>query len=236
MIDAGTTMKELRERFAKTRDNDEIEKYGRIQTGEERKVNEKMEEDRLSREEQELHNREVEQWKENRLSFIPLRFKDKSFGNYKASNKEQIFAVEHLKTGKSAVIYGTNGTGKTHLAFASIRYQIEHEQDAKYILAFDFFNEIKRSFSDGKTESIMREYSRADYLIVDEVDKAFGSQTEFVYLYSLINERYNRMKPSVLITNAGAETLVDVIGSSTLSRVAGDGAIIKLSGDDYRKR
>ena len=74
------------------------------------------------------------------------------------------------------------------------------------------------------------------YLVIDEVDKAFGSQTEFVYLYSLINERYNRMLPTVLITNADEVELVSVIGSSTLSRVAGDGAIIELKGQDWRQK
>jgi len=68
------------------------------------------------------------------------------------------------------------------------------------------------------------------------VDKGFGSQTEFVYLYQLVNERYNRMLPTVLVTNAREDELASVIGASTLSRVAGEGAIINLSGPDYRQR
>ena len=126
--------------------------------------------------------------------------------------------------------------GKTHLAFAAIRHQITLDISSLYVLAFDFFTQVKRSFRDDTTEAIMDRYAKVGYLVIDEVDKAFGSQTEFVYLYSLVNERYNRMLPTVLITNADEADLVTVIGSSTLSRVAGDGAIIELKGQDWRQK
>jgi len=220
----------------KRNDDRQIKLYGHILTEKEEKLIEQDE-----REEQILKN-EKEQAKQldfakgKAISLIPLRFKNNTFGNYDATSKEQKMAVAHLKTGGSAIIYGGNGLGKTHLAFASIRYQIEQGNSAAYILAFNFFNEIKQSFNTHTTDDVMAKYANKNYLVVDEVDKGFGSQTEFVYLYSLINERYNRMMPTVLITNADDSDLVEVIGSSTLSRVAGDGMIIKLSGEDYRKK
>ncbi len=107
---------------------------------------------------------------------------------------------------------------------------------ARYVVALDFFALVRRSFRDDSTENVVRGFADAGYLVVDEVDKGFGSQTEFVYLYQLVNERYNRMLPTVLVTNAREDELASVIGASTLSRVAGEGAIINLSGPDYRQR
>jgi len=214
----------------------EIEQYGHELSNAERIALEAAQNSQAENEAAEKKAFEFRKWKTDQLSSIPPRFMAKGFDNYRATSQIQRDAVAHLKTGRSAIIYGGNGLGKTHLAFASIRYQVEHGVSSRYALAFDFFSEIKRSFRDDSTGAVMRRYAQTGYLVIDEVDKAFGSQTEFVYLYALVNERYNMMLPTVLITNANEEDLVSVIGTSTLSRVAGDGAIIELSGEDYRQK
>jgi DNA replication protein DnaC len=229
-------MNDFMENLMTKRKAREIEQYGHELNDAERDALEAI---KLSQSETEAGEKkalEFRKWRSEQLSCIPPRFVGKTFDNYRATSQIQRDAVAHLKTGRSAIIYGGNGLGKTHLAFASIRYQVEHEVSSKYVLAFDFFTAIKRSFRDDSTDAVMSKYAQAGYLVVDEVDKTFGSQTEFVYLYSLVNERYNRMLPTVLITNADEADLVTVIGASTLSRVAGDGAIIELTGEDYRQR
>ena len=73
--------------------------------------------------------------------------------------------------------------------------------------------------------------------MIDEVDKSHGSQTEFVYLYMLVNKRYNAMLHTVLIGNADTkESIQDVIGASAYARVASEGMQIQLSGRDWRKQ
>ena len=230
------TQFDLAETLKQSRREAEIKTYGHELTDEERNALDMIRESQKEAEEAQRKAGELERWKASQLAQIPPRFADSTFANYKTWSHEQRDVITHLKTGKSAIIYGSNGTGKTHLVFAAIRHQIEQGVSSKYVLAFDFFTEIKRSFRDDTTEAIMDRYGKVGYLVVDEVDKTFGSQTEFVYLYSLINERYNRLLPTVLITNADEAELVSVIGKSTLSRVAGEGAIIELTGDDYRQR
>ena len=214
----------------------EINTYGHELTDAERDALDRLQESQKATEQEKRKSAEFDEWKQKQLSQIPPRFVGKTFENYRIWKNEQREVLNHLRSGKSAIIYGGNGVGKTHLAFAAIRHQIELGISSRYVLAFDFFTEVKRSFRDDSTDAILKRYATAGYLVIDEVDKAFGSQTEFVYLYSLVNERYNRMLPTVLITNADDTELVSVIGSSTLSRVAGDGAIIELKGEDYRQR
>lgn len=214
----------------------EINTYGHELTDAERDALDRLQESQKATEQAKRKSAEFDDWKQKQLSQIPPRFVGKTFENYRIWKNEQREVLNHLRSGKSAIIYGGNGVGKTHLAFAAIRHQIELGISSRYVLAFDFFTEVKRSFRDDSTDAILKRYATAGYLVIDEVDKAFGSQTEFVYLYSLVNERYNRMLPTVLITNADDTELVSVIGSSTLSRVAGDGAIIELKGEDYRQR
>lgn len=217
-------------RFTEARDTREIEIYGRVLTPEERIAKEEAEDREAERIKEESRRARIEA----RLKEFPRRYADKTFANFKASTPSQRQIVKHLKDGGSAVIYGGNGTGKTHLAFAAVRNQIESGKDSKYVLAYDFFTDIKNSFSDSSTEAVMRRYEGCDYLVIDEVDKSFGTVTEFVYLYTLVNRRYNNLRPTVLITNASEKDLVTVIGASTISRIGGDGAVIELVGEDYR--
>jgi len=172
----------------------------------------------------------------SRLETIPLRYRNLTFDDYRCSGEKDRLIVEHMKTGQSAILYGANGTGKTMLAFCAIRRQWEAGKYAQYILAADFFDLIKNSFNGGDPLKVLKTFTAFDYLVIDEIDKKHGTQTEYVYLYRLINDRYNEMKATVLISNSNRKDLENVVGISAFSRVAGDGKIIEFDGEDFRKR
>ncbi len=229
------------EQYKKERDAQEVAQYGRLLTNEERKdirdkeFEEQEKIDRAEKEKQQAEER-LQELKRKWYYSVPPRFRESSFENFECANSKQKAVVEYLKTGKSAVIYGSNGTGKTHLAFATCRNQVEQGVNAGYVLAFDFFNKIRKSFSDGTTEAIMDKYSNYQLLVIDEIYKTQGTPTEFTYLYSLINERYNYMRSTILITNAKPDEFAAIIGESALDRVASDGKVIDLTGDNYRQK
>ena len=226
-------IRDFAERLKKTTEERELSEYGRILTDEERNDidNKRAEEFEAAREKDRIRFNYIEF-----SSSVPVRFKESRFDNFTCFNEKQKSVVEFLKHGTSAVIYGSNGVGKTHLAFASCFHQIEQGKTAGYILAFDFFNEIRKSFGDYTTNSIINEYEHYDYLVIDEIDKTQGTPMEFTYLYSLINKRYNDMKSTMLITNAKPADFATIIGQSALDRVASEGKVIDLTGDNYRQR
>ena len=225
--------RDLAEKLKKATEEREINEYGRILTDEERSDidRKRVEEFEASRE----RNR-IELNYSKFSGCVPARFREARFSNFTCFNEKQKSVIEFLKQGTSAVIYGSNGVGKTHLAFASCFHQIENGKTAGYILAFDFFNEIRKSFSDYTTSSVISEYEYYDYLVIDEIDKTQGTPMEFTYLYSLINKRYNEMQSTVLITNAKPADFATIIGQSALDRVASEGKVIDLTGDNYRQR
>lgn len=167
-----------------------------------------------------------------RLSQIPKRYKDCTFDSFVGFERLK----DYMKGGGSIVLYGSNGTGKTHLGYASLRHQIMQGIDAKYVLAPDLFDEVRESFSSHSIKRTISKYASYPYLVIDEVDKTYGSNTEFVAMYRIINRRHEEMLHTVLITNANRVGLQDVLGSSVLDRLGGDGKIIELKGDSYRAK
>ncbi len=182
-----------------------------------------------------LEKQKLKEYKrKQRLDTIPPRFKSSTFSNYEG--REEV--KDWLKGGRSAIIHGSNGVGKTHLAFASIRQQIESDIDARYILAADYFDMIKETFvPGGNAKSIVQQLANVPYLVIDEVDKVHNTRTEFVYLYRLINERWNLMNNTVVISNAeDRKDLVQFIGSSSIDRLLDDGKRFELKGESWRRK
>jgi len=178
----------------------------------------------------EIERRQQQQLADERIRFIPPRYKSCTFESF-VTDKPSI--IDHMEAGGSAILYGPNGTGKTHLAYAAVRHQIEQGNDARYILAADFFALVKQEFSTGRQD--YKPYYSCPYLVIDEIDKRYGSQTEFIALYRLINHRYNEMLPTVLITNSGKEELIEVIGISSFDRIIEDGKLIHMDGKNWRR-
>jgi DNA replication protein DnaC len=228
-MDFSAIVKEMRD----MRDSREIEEYGKILSDEERDAI--IEKKELQRE-KDRENEKIRTIYREFVRQVPPRFQNATFSSFQCSSDKQRKTVEYLKTGGSAVIYGSNGVGKTHLAYATCEYQARQGKSAGYILAFDFFNEVRKSFANGSTDEVVGKYHGYDLLVIDEIDKTQGTPTEFVYLYSLINERYNYMKPTILITNATPSEFGAIIGESALDRVASDGKVIDLTGDNYRQK
>jgi DNA replication protein DnaC len=188
-----------------------------------------------------------EAYMSGQLAKIPRRFKEASFDNYelepdsdgKDNSKiraKQRFLIENLRAGKSVVAYGTNGTGKTHLAFAAMKEQILKGRSCKYVIAIDIYDQIRKSFDDKGARAVLAYYARQDYLVIDEVDKSYGSPTEFINLYRVINRRYEDCKPTVVIANGSRDQIIEIIGRSSYERLVEGGAAIEMNWDSYRKK
>ena len=179
---------------------------------------------------------------ELRLSRFPERYKDVTFESYRfygtdEQQDRQRKLIDHLRKGKSVVMYGNNGTGKTMLAFCAIREQILLGNEAVYASMADIVDEVKQGFSDNIASSrIVDKYIGYDYLVIDEMDKAYGTPTEFLSIFKIINGRYVTRRPTVLISNASDSEVIDIIGKSSFERVVEDGAKVNMNWESYRLR
>ncbi|WP_310625784.1 ATP-binding protein [Limnohabitans sp.] len=110
-----------------------------------------------------------------------------------------------LKTGRSAVFVGKPGTGKTHLS-AGIGLRIMH-RDNRTVLFSSVLRAVRRVKESWRRDSAETESQAIaalvfpDLLILDEVGQQFGSDTEKLILFDVLNERYEKRKPTLLLAN-----------------------------------
>ncbi len=183
---------------------------------------------------------------------IPERFSSCTLDNYEiiSPDSERCLKVckayaskwpERLKQGGGLVMCGKPGTGKNHLALAIAKHVInEHQNSALFTTALRIARLFKSTWSKSSemTESdAIQIYTDPDLLIIDEVGVQFGSDTEKLILFEIINTRYERMKPTILISNQSREELAAFIGERVIDRMNdGGGCTLAFTWDSYRSR
>jgi DNA replication protein DnaC len=180
---------------------------------------------------------------------IPERFKDRTLDSYVAQTSGQqkalAFAKEYaqnfdqvIKTGRSAIFVGKPGTGKTHLAIGIALSIMQEQRSPVFVTVQRLIRRVKDSWrTKEETESeVIDAFASPDLLILDEVGVQFGSEFEKQLLFDVLNERYEKLKPSILLSNIPSEQLSDYLGERVTDRLRENGgALIGFNWDSYRK-
>lgn len=181
---------------------------------------------------------------------IPERFRDRTLESYNATTAGQEHALKFaeayaenfasiLKTGKSAIFLGKPGTGKTHLA-SGIALSIMSRQGRTVLFTTVMrgIRRVKDSWSRNSSENegqAVGAMASPDLLILDEVGIQFGSDFERNILFDVINERYEKRKPTILISNLSKDYLVQYLGGRIFDRLREDGGeLITFDWESYR--
>ena len=189
----------------------------------------------------ELKRQEAAKW-QRRLGFagIPERFQDRHLSRYVAGNAGQSAALEFandyaenfagiMKTGRSAVLVGKPGTGKTHLAVGIGLSIMERGHTALFTTAMRALRRVKETWSKAAEETERQAIEALvfpDLLILDEVGVQFGSDTEKLILFDVLNERYEQRKPTLLLSNLTVPEVRDYLGERIFDRLREDGGRI----------
>lgn len=142
--------------------------------------------------------------------------------------------IQDLQNGKVRTLWlcGNSGTGKTMLACLIVR-----ECGGFFCKSYQIADEIDdtRSFSSKESKSgLIYRYSNYKLLVIDEVGKFQNGKTEIDFLFRILNERYERELPTVIITNMTKHDLRDYIGKPLYDRFVENCISIEFWGESYR--
>lgn len=182
---------------------------------------------------------------------IPERFHTRTLSTFVASTPEQqkalTFAQDYadnfdavMASGRSAMFLGKPGTGKTHLA-VGIGLQVMREQNRTVLFTtvMRAIRRVKDSWvrgSDVSESQAINALVVPDLLILDEVGVQFGSDFEKNIMFDVLNERYERRRPTLLMSNLSLDSVRDFLGERVMDRMREDGGkIIPFSWDSHRK-
>lgn len=169
---------------------------------------------------------------------IPERFQNRSLQSFVVETDAQARALEFasayagsfddaLATGRSALFLGRPGTGKTHLA-VGVGLRIMH-RDNRTVLFTTVMRAIRRVKDTWRRESRETETQAVaclvfpDLLILDEVGVQFGSDTEKLILFDVLNERYQKRRPTLLLSNLTLDEVKAYLGERVFDRLREDG-------------
>lgn len=168
----------------------------------------------------------------------------KTFDDYICTNEGQTKAkndcmryVENFPTDKSLIMVGGVGTGKTLLASAILDALVD-KYDCGIIKTIDLVRRLKATWnkdSDQTEEDVLNRFIDSDLLIIDEVGSQFGSDTEKLFIFDIIDGRYQDMKPTILISNLDIDGIKDAIGERCVDRLReGGGSMIAFDWSSSR--
>ncbi|GAA0285877.1 hypothetical protein GCM10010302_25200 [Streptomyces polychromogenes] len=141
-----------------------------------------------------------------------------------------------IAQGRSLLIVGTTGTGKTHQAYGAVRSLVSAGVRLRWkaTTAADLYAELRpRPGHDGERELL--DLARCPLLIVDDLGAARNSEWTEEITMRLINRRYNEMLPTLLTTNLGMADLREHIGDRVASRLTEMTDKVILDGPDRRR-
>lgn len=176
---------------------------------------------------------------------IPERFQNRTLDTYIAKTAGQKRALEFAQefagkfdkvqeSGRSAIFCGKPGTGKTHLAIgiglAVLNKQRSPQWANTCLVQFTTVQRMVRMVKDAwRKDSELSETEvidllvEPDLLILDEIGVQFGTEFEKNLMFDVLNERYEKRRPTILISNLEPKEVKAFLGDRVYDRLREDG-------------
>lgn len=216
---------------------------------------EKIKKEKELAEEQELRKQKIESILGK--SGIKKRYLSRTIDSFSvtAENKRSFeVATDYIKNfreyftqGKGLYLEGPCGTGKTHLAIAIALAIINTGVPVICKTSIDILGDIKRCYernSEVTEEEVLEAYKTVDLLIIDDLGKEQVTEWSVPVLYSILNERYEALLPTIITTNYNTTALAEKLSAkgdtetatAIISRFVESYKRVTMAWADYRRK
>lgn len=138
-------------------------------------------------------------------------------------------------TAHNLYLYGTCGSGKTHLAGAAWRKRVEEGLACEFLKHPELSRLFRKKEAD-EEKMLLKKFADYDVLVIDDI--GVGRSTEFSnqILYEILDARISNYKNGLILTsNLSLEDFAMKVGDDRLpSRIAGMCKVVKVTGQDHR--
>ncbi len=151
----------------------------------------------------------------------------------------RFFGPELVEDGRSVILLGKPGRGKTHLAIAMAYKAIQNGYDAFFTTAARLLNRLHRAAGSGHFEEELTAFVEPHVLVVDELGYlSYGPDAANV-LFQVVDQRYLKRRPMVFTSNKepqdwGAVLHDPDLADAIVDRVLERGEILRLQGKSFR--
>lgn len=178
---------------------------------------------------------------------ISLRNVDASFADYVPEEDHEAQHLANMQRfcnrvqqggGGNVVMLGRPGTGKTMLVSATVNQLLAAGKRCRVVKMLDMIRELKdcwRRGADYTETQLIKQFSGYDLLVIDEVGLGYGSDTEKLFIFDVVDGRYNNVLPTVLLSNLDLTGVKQAVGDRVVSRLKEDGGqVMAFTGRDRR--
>src|SRR6201997_1440958 len=148
---------------------------------------------------------------------------------------------DFVTEGRSLILYGNTGRGKTHLAIAIGYRAIQNGFETFFTTAAELIEDLSNASQCGQLQQALLTYTRPHTLVIDEVGYlTYGPEAANV-LFHVVNDRHLRKRPMIFTTNKplsewGKVLHDEDLAAAILDRVLERGRFIHLDGPSGRTR
>lgn len=215
-----------------------IKHYGRRQLCPcQEKEKERQEKEQQRREWVEVQTKHTYSWLGSQWSDVSLR--EKTFNNFDAKRQPEAYEMAQLYAANPSgnlVLYGTFGTGKTHLLAAICNEAlVRHGRTSLFVTAPDLFAAMLQKIANSTDYyEVADKAAKVPIFIIDDIDKSKWSEfKEDIYFY-IIDKRIKRGLPTAISTNK-LDELSKFVGGAVASRLKIGQIPVEMIGADYRE-
>lgn len=148
-------------------------------------------------------------------------------------------SADFVTEGRSLILSGKTGRGKTHLAIAIAYRAIQNGFDALFTTAAALIDDLSRASREGRMREALATYTHPDVLVCDEVGYlTYGSDAANV-LFHVVNERHLKRRSMLFTTNKplsawGRVLHDDDLAETIVDRILERGRLLTLDGPSMR--